>query len=36
MSVDKASGLSLKEGSDYLCAERQAPSIFYCLYAFSC
>lgn len=32
MSVDKASGLSLKEGPDYPCAERQAPSIFYSLY----
>jgi len=31
MSVDKASGLSLKEGSGYPCAERQVPSVFYSL-----
>lgn len=31
MSVDKTLGLSLEEGSDYPCAERQAPSIFYSL-----
>lgn len=29
MSVDEISGLSLKEGSDYLCAKCQVPSVIY-------
>lgn len=32
MSMDKTWALSLKEGSDHPCAERQAPSSFYGLY----